>query len=166
MANNENSNEKQERSGKLAAASTVISGAVAKALEVKQSNPKLFFAGIGIAVLLIIVLMSGGEDSSKKLTKITVANVVIGQTYELRSVNTYDSKSTVRLVAVPGSMAAYDDTEREDRVGGCKHMAQGTPVKVLQIQGAFKTAKFVEVEITAGECAGKKGWTIINNLKT
>jgi hypothetical protein len=62
-------------------------------------------------------------------------------------------------------MAAYDDTESEDRVGGCKHMPQGTKVKILQIQQAFKTSKFAKVEMIEGDCAGQKGWTIITNLK-
>ena len=108
------------------------------------------------------MMMMGGSEKNIPVKK--MASLSIGQTYELKGINTYDSKATVRLVAVPGSMAAYDDTEAEDRVGGCKHMPQGTRVKLVQIQEAFGKAKFVEVEMIDGECAGKKGWAVATNL--
>ncbi|KAF3977108.1 MAG: hypothetical protein HFP77_08905 [Methylococcales symbiont of Iophon sp. n. MRB-2018] len=154
-------------SNKAKAVSNAISNAVSKVLELKESNPKVLFGAIGVLVVVILALMmSGGSSVKKSLTEFKIGNISIGQTYELRGVNNrYDVKATIRLVSVPGSLAAYDDTEAEDREGGCKHMPQGTKVKVIQIQKAFKTTKFAEVEMLAGECVGQKGWTLINNLK-
>jgi hypothetical protein len=144
-------------------ASDAAQNALGKAMALKESNPKLFFGAIGGVVLLLILLMSsGGSQNELPVTK--MANLSIGQTYQLRGVNTYDPSATIRLVAVPGSLAAYDDTEEDDRSGGCKHMPQGTKVKLVQVQEAFGSTKFVEVEILDGDCAGRKGWAVSTNL--
>jgi len=146
------------------AASNAAGNVLSKLMEIKESNPKVFFGGIGgLVVIVLIMMMVGG--SKKNLPIAQMASLSIGQVYELKGVNTYDPAATIRLVSVPGSMAAYDDTEEEDRKGGCKHMPQGTRVKLLQVQDAFGKAKFVEVEMLDGECAGKKGWAVSTNLK-
>ena len=134
-------------------------------LELKESNPKVFFGGIGAIVLLVLILMmSGGSDS--KLPVHQAKPIVVGQSYVLKGANAYDPQATIRLVAVPGSMAAYDDTEENDREGGCKHIQEGTPVKAVQSQDAYgKKDVFVEVEMLSGECAGKKGWALAINLQ-
>ena len=145
------------------AASNAAGNVLSKLMEIKESNPKVFFGGIGgLVVVVLIMMMTGGSNKNIPVTK--MANLSIGQVYTLKGVNTYDPAATIRLVAVPGSMAAYDDTEKGDREGGCKHMPQGTKVKLVQIQQAFEKAKFVEVEMLEGECAGKKGWAIATNL--
>jgi hypothetical protein len=133
-------------------------------LALKESNPKVFYGGVGGFVLLILVIMmSGGSDD--KLPKHQSKAVVVGQSYTLHSANAYDQAATVRLVSVPGSMAAYDDTEEADREG-CKHPANGTPVKVMNAQDAYgKKDAFVEVEITGGECESHRGWTLSINLQ-
>jgi hypothetical protein len=137
---------------------------LANFLALKESNPKVFFGAIGGLVLLIIILMvSGGSDPKMPIHESKA--VVIGQSYVLKSANAYDTQATVRLVAVPGSMAAYDDTEEADREG-CKHIKEGTPVKVIQSQDAYgKKDVFVEVEMTSGECVGKRGWALAINLQ-
>jgi len=134
-------------------------------LALKDSNPKVFFGAIGTVVVLLIVLFTtGGSDS--KLPVHQAKPVVIGQNYVLKGANAYDQQATIRLVAVPGSMAAYDDTEENDRDGGCKHIKNGTPVKVVQSQDAYgKKDVFVEVEMLEGECEGKKGWALAINLQ-
>jgi hypothetical protein len=179
MSNDENANESVESTNDsdestsntaetgdkttTAAASNAAGNVLSKIMELKESNPKVFFSGIGglVLVILVVMMMGGGK---KNLPVKQMANLSIGQVYELKGVNTYDPAATIRLVPVPGSMAAYDDTEEEDRKGGCKHMPQGTKVKLVQIQEAFGKAKFVEVEMIEGECAGKKGWAIATNL--
>jgi hypothetical protein len=103
--------------------------------------------------------------SNKQITAHKAASLEIGQAYKLQGINTYDPSVTVRLVEVPGSMAAYDDTEKKDRNQPCKQMAQGTKVKLVQIQASAGKAKYAQVEMTEGECAGQKGWTSSNNLK-
>ncbi len=134
-------------------------------LALKENNPKVFFGGIGAVVLLLLILMmSGGSDS--KLPVHQAKPVVVGQSYVLKGANAADPQATVRLVSVPGSMAAYDDTEEADREGACKHISTGTPVKVVQSQDAYgKKDVFVEVEMMSGECEGKKGWALAINLQ-
>jgi hypothetical protein len=136
-----------------------------QALGLKESNPKVFFGAIG-AVLILVILMFSGGGSSAKLPVHQSKAVVVGQSYVLKSPNAYDAQATIRLVSVPGSMAAYDDTEEADREGACKHITQGTPVKVTQSQDAYgKKDVFAEVEMTTGECEGRKGWTLSVNLQ-
>jgi len=175
MSNDENANESVEsvndsdestsNTTETSDKTTNAAGNVlSKLMEIKESNPKVFFGGIGglVVVVLIMMMMGGGDKKNLHVKK--MASLSIGQTYELKGINTYDAAATIRLVAVPGSMAAYDDTEAEDRKGGCKHMPQGTRVKLVQVQEAFGKAKFVEVEMIEGECAGKKGWAVATNL--
>jgi hypothetical protein len=149
----------------LETAQKTASNLVATLLELKESNPKVFFGGIGAVVLvLLIMIMSGGSDP--KLPMHQSKAIVPGQNYVLKSANAYDPGATIRLVAVPGSMAAYDDTEEADREGACKHMPQGTPVKAIQSQDAYgKKDVFVEVEMTTGECEGKRGWALAIDLQ-
>ncbi|MEE9339413.1 MAG: hypothetical protein V3U87_15160 [Methylococcaceae bacterium] len=136
-----------------------------KVMALKESNPKVLYGAIGVLAFVVLgLMMMGGGDNKPSLPVAKVMNLAIGQTYALKGVNTYDPNATVRLVAVPGSIAAYDDTEEKDRKGECKHMPQGTKVKISQIQEAFGKVKFVEVEMLDGECAGKKCWTASNNL--
>lgn len=149
----------------LASAQNVAGNLLSSAMQLKESNPKVFFGGIGAIVLvLLIMMMSGGDD--KKLPAHQAKAIVPGQNYVLKSANAYDANATIRLVAVPGSMAAYDDTEEADREGACKHMPQGTPVKAVQSQDAYgKKDVFVEVEMLEGECQGKRGWALAIDLQ-
>jgi hypothetical protein len=65
------------------------------------------------------------------------------------------------LVAVPGAIAAYDDTEAADRIGACQHMPQGTPVSVLELQDAYgKKNAYAKVQMEEGECKGSSGWAL------
>jgi hypothetical protein len=136
---------------------------LASVLALREANPKVFYGGAAGVLLILIFLFSGGSDA--KLPVHQAKPVVIGQNYQLKSANAYDPNATIRLVSVPGSMAAYDDTEENDREG-CKHIPDGTPVKVIQSQDAYgKKDVFVEVEMTSGECEGKRGWALAINLQ-
>ncbi len=129
-------------------------------LQLKEKNPKVFFGAIGGVVLLLILMMSGGEQA-KPISGPTIKNLAVGQKYVLKSANSYDPAATVRLVAVPGAIAAYDDTEETDRNTPCQHIVQGTPVSVLELQDAYGTKNaFVKVQIESGECKGKDGWAL------
>jgi hypothetical protein len=172
--NNESENQAEqpeqaapENNATLETAQKSASNLVATLLELKESNPKAFFGGIGAIVLIfLLVIMSGGSDP--KIPVHQAKAMVTGQSYVLKSPNTYDPNATVRLVSVPGSMAAYDDTEEADRDGACKHMPMNTAVKLIQSQNdsTDKNLVWAEVEITAsGECQGKKAWTSAINLQ-
>lgn len=174
--NNESENQNQTEQAEqpasqsnetLETAQKTASNLVATLLELKESNPKVFFGGIGAIVLvLLLMIMSGGSDP--KLPVHQAKALVPGQSYVLKSPNTYDPNATVRLVSVPGSLAAYDDTEENDREGACKHMPMNTAVKLVQSQNdsTDKNLVWAEVEITtAGECQGKRAWTSAINLQ-
>ena len=129
-------------------------------LNLKEKNPKVFFGAIGGIVILLILMMSGGNDA-KIVSGPVIKNLAIGQKYVLRRANSYDPAATVRLVGVPGAIAAYDDTEEADRTASCQHIAQGTPVSVLELQDAYGTKNaFVKVQMEDGECKGKDGWAL------
>jgi hypothetical protein len=129
-------------------------------MNVKEKNPKVFFGAIGGVVVLLILLMSGG-DEAKIVSGPTIKNLVVGQKYVLKSANSYDPAATVRLVGVPGAIAAYDDTEEADRNAACQHIPQGTPVSVIELQDAYGTKNaFVKVQMEAGDCKGKDGWAL------
>ncbi len=176
MSTEENINETEESTVTEAAAPEVaepvvaepaeneVGNIVASVLALRESNPKVFYGGLGGIVLLLVLLLSGGSDS--KLVAHQSKPIVVGQNYVLKGANAYDPNATIRLVSVPGSMAAYDDTEEADRDGSCKHIAEGTPVKLIQSQDAYgKKDVFAEVEMTTGECEGKRGWALSVNLQ-
>ena len=175
MSDDKNVNNEQEAGKKSEAAnkqetSEAISksggNAVASILSLKDDNPKVFYGAIaGLVVLLLIMMMIGGVDKPA-ITGPAATDVVVGQSYVLKSPNSYDDKSTVRLTSVPGSMAAYDDTEKDDREG-CLHLPQGTPVTVKDLTDAFgKKNAFAKVIAEAGECAGQGGWVPVFNLQS
>jgi len=146
---------------KVEAAKKTAASLVSSILSLKEKQPKVFFgiAG-GIAGLIILLAVSGGGGSNT-VSGPVIKDLAIGQKYVLKSANAYDPSATVRLVSVPGSTAAYDDTEEADRTGACQHMPQGTPVTVLQLQDAYgKKNIFAEVEMEDGECKGKTGWAL------
>ena len=146
-----------------AAAASGAANLLSAVLALREANPKVFYGGVAGFLVLLIFVFSGGSDA--KLPVHQAKPVVIGQNYVLKSANAYDQNATIRLVSVPGSMAAYDDTEENDREG-CKHITDGTPVKVVQSQDAYgKKDVFVEVEMTSGECEGKRGWALAINLQ-
>lgn len=141
-----------------------VGNMIASVMALKESNPKVFFGGLAGIVLLLGLMLSGGSDS--KLPVHQAKPIVVGQSYVLKGANAYDPNATIRLVSVPGSMAAYDDTEEADRDGSCKHIAEGTPVKLVQSQDAYgKKDVFAEVEMQSGECEGKRGWALSVNLQ-
>jgi len=141
-------------------------GFLGSAMKFKDEKPKIFYGAVGGAVVLLGIMMFGGGSGSS-VSGPVMKNLVIGQKYVLQGPNAYDKNSTIRLVAVPGTIAAYDDTEEDDRVGGCKHMPPGTPVTVLGFQDAFgKKNAFANVKIEAeGECQGKTAWTNSINVQ-
>ncbi len=130
----------------------------------KDANPKVFFGAIGgVVLLLVIILLMGGSDTS--IPKHQAKNISVGQTYKLVSANSADVTSGIKLVSAPGSLAAFDDTEADDR-SGCKILPPNTRVKALQTADAFgKADSFVQVEMVEGECQGLKGWVLTVNLQ-
>ena len=146
----------------LESTKNVVGNMVTLLMDLKQKNPKVFFGGVGgVAILLLIMMMSGGSDNKPPLPTVGMKNITIGQQYVLKSANSYDPASTVRLVSVPGALAAYDDSEEADRNGACQHMVQGTKVTAIELQDfAGKKGAFVKVRMEEGECKGNEGWAL------
>ena len=132
------------------------------AMDLKEKNPKVFFGAIGGVVLLLLVIMMSGGDSKPSITP-TAKSLVTGQRYILKNPNTYEVESPIQLVAVPGAIAAFDDSEDDGKgkVESCRRIAQGTPVTIIEFQDfAGKKNAFVKVQIEDGECKGASGWVL------
>ncbi len=168
MSNEENVKQEetvqQEKDIKKTAeqAENAVGKLVSSLLSLKESNPKVFFGGIGgIAVLLVLMMTMGGDGNKPALTGPVLKDLAVGQRYVLKSANAYDQAATVRLVSAPGAIAAYDDTEEADRTGACQHMPQGTPVSVLDFADAYgKQKAYAKVRIEEGECKGNEAWAL------
>jgi hypothetical protein len=139
---------------------TAVSDQLTAFMGLKEKNPKAFYGIIAAIVLSILVfMMTGGE--SKSVSGPSIKDLAIGQKYSLKSPNSVDSSATIRLVPVPGTLAAYDDSEEEDRNAVCQHMPQGTPVEVMEFSDFAGNKKmFVKVKIVNGECKDKDGWVL------
>lgn len=156
MSNEENANKSvdaaKETAGKL----------FAMMMDLKEKSPKVFFGAVGgVVILLLVIMMSGGD--SPVLPKSTAKALVSGQRYVLKNPNSYEVESPIQLVAVPGAIAAFDDSEdaEKGKVESCRRIPQGTPVTAQDFQDfAGKKNAFVKVQIEEGECKGSTGWVL------
>ncbi len=131
-------------------------------MDLKEKNSKVFFGVIGGVVFLLIIMMMSGGDSNV-LPKQAAKNLVTGQRYVLKNPNTYEIESPIQLVAVPGAIAAFDDSEdaEKGKVESCRRIPQGTPITAVDFQDfAGKKNAFVKVQIEEGECKGSSGWVL------
>lgn len=140
--------------------SSNLNGLTATLLNLKESNPKVFFGAIGGIVLLIgIIIVSGGD--SKPVISSAPKNLVVGQKYILKNPNAYEVASPIRLVSVPGAIAAYDDSEDDTKKEACRQIAQGTSITLTELQDAYtKKNVFGKIKIEEGECQGTEGWVL------
>jgi hypothetical protein len=131
-------------------------------MELKEKNPKVFFGVVGgVVFLLLVIMMSGGD--SKVMPGPSAKNLVAGQRYVLKNPNTYEVESPIQLVAVPGAISAFDDSEDEDKgkVESCRRIAQGTAITVTEFQDfAGKKNAFAKVQVEDGVCKGSSGWVL------
>jgi hypothetical protein len=149
----------------VGSAKTIVSNQLAAFMGLKGKNPKLFYGIIAVVVLPLLFMMFGGGESTTPVSGPTIKDLAIGQKYVLKSPNTVDQDAKIRLVPVPGTLAAYDDTEEEDRKdtkeNTCQHMPQGTPVEVMEFSDAYgKKKMFVKVKVIEGACKDKDGWVL------
>ncbi|WP_333873338.1 hypothetical protein [Methylobacter sp.] len=131
-------------------------------MSLKEKNPKVFFGAVGGVVFLLIVMMVSGGDS-ETISTAGPKNLVTGQRYVLKNPNTYEVESPIQLLAVPGAIAAFDDSEDEDKgkVESCRRIAQGTAITVVDFQDfAGKKNAFVKVQVEDGDCKGSSGWVL------
>ncbi len=144
-----------------------VGNALSSFISLKETNPKVFFGAIaGVAVLLVLIMSTGGNGSKPALSGPKLINLAIGQRYSLKSANAYDPAATVRLVSTPGTISAYDDTEDADRNGVCQHMPQGTQVSVLEFADAFgKQNAYAKVKVEDGDCKGNEAWALAIDIQ-
>jgi hypothetical protein len=141
-------------------AKKTASNLVTTALALKQSNPSLFFGGLGGVVVLLLVLMNMGGNPEVLPTK-AMKELVVGQNYVLRGANSSDVNGKISVVSVPGSVAAFDHSEEDPKEQACSLLAAETQVKALAFQEfAGKKNAFVNVEVLSGPCKGKRGWAL------
>lgn len=154
MADEQNTNQSPD------VASASSKGLTASLLELKENNPKVFFGAIGgILILVAIVIFSGG--GSNPIPTAAPKNLVIGQKYTLKNPNAYEVASPIRLVTVPGAIAAYDDSEDETKKEACRQIQQGAAVLLTELQDAYgKKNVFSKVKIEDGDCKGSEGWVL------
>jgi hypothetical protein len=142
------------------AAKDATGNLVATVLSLKESNPKLFYGLLAVIGIPLIIIMSSGRNP-EIVSGPQIKNLTAGQKYVLKSSNAADPSATVRLVAVPGALSAYDDTEEADRNGNCQHLPQGTPVTAMDFSPAFNNPKaFVKVQVEDGPCKGTINWVL------
>jgi hypothetical protein len=162
MSNEENAKQEESVKQTVDSAKNSLGNLISLLLNLKEKNPKVFFGAIGgLVVLLVLMMMTGGDGSKPPISGPVLKDLVVGQRYILKSANAYDPAATVRLVSTPGAIAAYDDTEEADRSGVCQHMPQGTPVSILDFADAYgKQKAYAKVKIEEGECKGNEGWAL------
>lgn len=160
----------EKPSASLAAAKNAVSNVISSILALKDSNPKVFFGGLGaLVVIILFIMLSGGDEPGKPAITGGAANknLAIGQKYILHNPNSFDKEATIRLVPVPGTIAAYDDAENEKAEGGeCKDVPQGTSVSIINFEDAYgKKNAFAQIKIEEGKCKDKTGWVLAFDLQ-
>jgi hypothetical protein len=140
-------------------------GGLASFLALKDSSPTTFYGivgGVGAIVVTLLALGLGGDDEILK--KAESKGLAAGQKYTLKSPNVATDGAelpTVRLVATPGAIAAFDDDE--NKTEECRKFPAGTNVTVLDKQ-ELSSVVYAKVQIEDGNCNGTIGWVLGINL--
>ena len=128
----------------------------AKVNDLRQSNPKVFYGGLGAVVILVLFLLIGGGDTSQA-PQVNAA-LKVGETYRLVNPN----GGEVLLVAVPGQFSSAEDNG-EDSKNIC--LVDSNTQVVLQEETFVNYIHYVKVQPSGGPCKGKSGWTSKVNIK-
>jgi hypothetical protein len=153
--------EEQNENKNAAAAKAMISEKLTAFMGLKEKNPKAFYGILAVLLIPVVLIMFSGGGESPSVSGPTIKDLAVGKKYMLKSPNVVDPAATIRIVPVPGTLAAYDDTEEKDRTEPCQHMPQNTPVEVMDFSDAYgKSKMFVKVKVLEGECKDKDGWVL------
>lgn len=159
-------NDSADKEDKTKAVGELINKAMVlkdKFMALKDSKPKVFYGSIGgIVVLLIIIMSSGGNpEVIKERGDIDLS---VGQTYTLYNPNSAGKEAMTSLVKEPCLLQGYDRSQNDD-LYVCLAPA-GTKVKIVELVAAYGVANLcAKVNVQSGECQGKEGWTLTNNIK-
>ncbi|NOQ36852.1 MAG: hypothetical protein GQ569_13320 [Methylococcaceae bacterium] len=163
--NTENTNNSEDTANTAAQAMGGAGNALSKVMELKDSNPKVFFGAIGAVVVLLLIVMMSGGSSNKKLTQATFTKLTVGQQYTLKGANSASENATISIATVAGTVSAFDEDEVDPSApNACKQIPEGTSVKVIDLQKSLGVT-YANVEILEGECQGKKGWALSIDIK-
>lgn len=124
--------------------------------DLRQSNPKVFYGGLAVVVILALFLLIGGSDTSQAPQ--VKATLKIGETYRLVNPN----GGEVLLVAVPGQFSSSEYDE-EDSQNIC--LVDSNTRVVLQEETFVNYINYVKVQPSDGPCKSKSGWTSKVNIK-
>ena len=130
-----------------------LTTALASINELKNSNPRAFYIGIGAIVLILfwmVAVRPGGEDRAQSA-------LVVGQSYTINNPN------GGKVVLVSAAMMSSSEYTGEDSGNVCV-LDSGASAKLKQSR-IVNYIPFAQLEITSGECAGKSGWTSAVNIK-
>lgn len=133
-------------------------------LALKESNAATFYGVIGGVSAIVVALLAlgfGGDDEILK--KANTQSIAAGQKYVLKSPNAAAEGGevlSVRLVATPGAIAAFDDDENKEE---CRKFPVGTNVTVLDKQQTSNVV-YAKVQVDEGSCSGTIGWVLGINL--
>lgn len=145
--------------------STTIGGSVTSFLALKEHNPTTFYSivgGVSVIIVTLLALGFGGDDEILK--KAESKGLAAGQKYTLKSPNVITDGlqlPEVRLVAMPGAIAAFDDDE--NKTEECRKFPVGTNVTVLDKQEQ-SSVTYAKIQIDEGNCSGTIGWVLGINL--
>lgn len=155
----------QTKTETTTAAAESTENGLASFLALKDNSPTTFYGivgGVGVIVVTLLALGFGGSD--EVLKKAESKGLAAGQKYTLKSPNVVTDGAelpTVRLVATPGAIAAFDDDE--NKTEECRKFPVGTNVTVLDKQES-STVVYAKVQIEEGSCVGTIGWVLGINL--
>ncbi len=111
-------------------------------------------AGI-VAIAIVVTIFTSGNDATVA-PKLSQA-LTMGQSYTLESPNTGD----ILLVRTPGFGSREDESKESENI--C--VVDGNTPAIVEQETVINYMHFVKVKPTAGDCAGKSGWTAKINVK-
>lgn len=133
-----------------------------KFMLLRSSKPKVFYCAIA-GVLFLLFLITPSTRNPEIISERSNTTFLVGQTYTLKNPNAAGEQAMTSLVKEPCVLQGYDRTQNDD-LYVCL-APSGTKAKVLQLVDAHGVKNnCAEVRIESGKCAGKQGWTLVNNI--
>jgi hypothetical protein len=158
--NSVNKEDKKKVVGEIIAKAMVLKD---KFMALRGAKPKVFYGAIAGVVLLLIIIMSSGGNPEVISDRVD-ANLKVGQIYTLDNPNEAGSEAMTSLVKEPCVLQGYDRSQNDDMYVCLA--PSGTKVEIVQLVAAYGVANLcAKVKVQTGECKGREGWTLTNNIK-
>lgn len=157
-----NESEKKGFTKSLEAAIGAVTKIVSLIGKLQKENPKVLYGGIAVVVIGLLFLMTSGTGT---IGSVTSKQVTVGQSYTVANPNGPGGRGDTMLVPIPGTIAAYDASEKISEESGCSVPAGARATVLDKASGYGVEGLYVKLRIEDGICAGKEGWTTIANLE-